>query len=61
MAVVMVNVEVAPNIFRLKAAGSYTGRMGQFYMVRAWDKYPLLSRPLSIFNRDGEALSFFIS
>lgn len=58
MAVVMVNVEVAPNIFRLKAAGSYTGRMGQFYMVRAWDKYPLLSRPLSIFNRDEGGIEF---
>ncbi|MNJ27204.1 dihydroorotate dehydrogenase electron transfer subunit [Paenibacillus bouchesdurhonensis] len=58
MAEVMANVEVAPNIFRLKAAGEFAGRMGQFYMVRAWDKYPLLSRPLSIFDRDGAGIEF---
>ncbi|GAA0137209.1 dihydroorotate dehydrogenase electron transfer subunit [Paenibacillus sp. YSY-4.3] len=58
MAEVMANVEVAPNIFRLKAAGAFTGRMGQFYMVRAWDKYPLLSRPLSIFDRDEGGIEF---
>ncbi|GHS86894.1 hypothetical protein AGMMS49957_05810 [Synergistales bacterium] len=25
-------------------------RMGQFFMVRAWEDYPLLSRPLSIYD-----------
>lgn len=58
MAEIMANVEVAPNIFRIKAAGSFAGRMGQFYMVRAWDKYPLLSRPLSIFDRDEAGIEF---
>ncbi|WP_019638677.1 dihydroorotate dehydrogenase electron transfer subunit [Paenibacillus fonticola] len=58
MAEVIANVEVAPNIYRLKASGAFPGRMGQFYMVRAWDSYPLLSRPLSIFNRSEEGIEF---
>nr|WP_207740762.1 dihydroorotate dehydrogenase electron transfer subunit [Alkalibacter mobilis] len=31
---------------------------GQFYMVRGWDKYPLLSRPISIFDSDGKTTKF---
>lgn len=58
MAEVIANIEVAPGIFRIQASGSYPGRMGQFYMVRAWDKYPLLSRPLSIFNRTEGKIEF---
>ncbi|AZK47420.1 dihydroorotate dehydrogenase electron transfer subunit [Paenibacillus lentus] len=58
MAEVIANVEVAPNIFRLKAAGAFSGRMGQFYMVRAWDRYPLLSRPLSIFDLNESGIEF---
>lgn len=50
MSTVVANEQVAPGVFRLKVEGRFTGRMGQFYMLRAWDKYPLLSRPLSIFN-----------
>lgn len=58
MAEVVANIEVAPNIFRLKAAGAFDGRMGQFYMVRAWDRYPLLSRPLSIFDLNESGIEF---
>jgi dihydroorotate dehydrogenase electron transfer subunit len=32
--------------------------MGQFYMLRAWKEYPLLSRPISVFDADGETVSF---
>lgn len=47
---VISNEEVAPGVFRLAVAGQFAGKMGQFYMIRAWDNYPLLSRPLSIFD-----------
>ncbi|MDR2528667.1 MAG: dihydroorotate dehydrogenase electron transfer subunit [Synergistaceae bacterium] len=33
-------------------------RMGQFYMLRAWENYPLLSRPISVFDSDGKTVSF---
>jgi dihydroorotate dehydrogenase electron transfer subunit len=33
-------------------------QMGQFYMLRAWESYPLLSRPISVFDTDGKTVSF---
>lgn len=33
-------------------------QMGQFYMLRAWSNYPVLSRPISVFDSDGRSLSF---
>lgn len=33
-------------------------RMGQFYMLRAWEQYPVLSRPISVFDTDGRSVSF---
>jgi dihydroorotate dehydrogenase electron transfer subunit len=32
--------------------------MGQFYMLRAWGNYPVLSRPISVFDSDGQTVSF---
>jgi dihydroorotate dehydrogenase electron transfer subunit len=32
--------------------------MGQFYMLRAWDTEPLLSRPVSVFDAEGRTVSF---
>jgi dihydroorotate dehydrogenase electron transfer subunit len=32
--------------------------MGQFYMLRAWARYPVLSRPISVFDSDGGTVSF---
>nr|WP_243105996.1 dihydroorotate dehydrogenase electron transfer subunit [Clostridium fermenticellae] len=42
------NVEVFKNIFKLSIRGKFGGRAGQFYMLRAWGDYPVLSRPISI-------------
>lgn len=58
MPKVIANEQVAPGVFRLSAAGRYAGSMGQFYMVRAWDNYPLLSRPLSIFDLSDDRIEF---
>ena len=55
---VITNEEVAPGVFRLTVAGQFTGKMGQFYMIRAWKNYPMLSRPISIFDADDKSLSF---
>ena len=40
------------------AAVAGAARMGQFYMLRAWKNYPVLSRPISVFDDDGETVSF---
>ncbi len=52
------NARIAAGIFLLKLAGEYSAAPGQFYMVRAWDRDPLLSRPLSVFDLDGDGISF---
>ncbi len=51
MAQVLTNCRVAENVYRLTAklhSGEDIGRMGQFYMLRAWRDYPVLPRPISI-------------
>lgn len=58
MAEVITNLEVAPSVFRMRVAGQFAGKMGQFYMLRAWDNYPVLSRPLSIFDLDENYIEF---
>lgn len=58
MAEITANIQVAPGIFRMSVAGAYAGKMGQFYMLRAWDKTPLLSRPISIYSLDAEEIHF---
>ncbi|MEK4511170.1 dihydroorotate dehydrogenase electron transfer subunit [Paenibacillus anaericanus] len=58
MSEVISNVQVAPNVYRLQVAGQFSGVMGQFYMLRSWEKYPLLSRPLSIFDLTEDKIEF---
>lgn len=55
---VIENRFVGEAMYFIKIAGSFKVRMGQFYMLRAWDKFPLLSRPISIFDVDEEGISF---
>ena len=42
----------------MRVAQPNDARMGQFCMLRAWGRYPLLSRPVSVFDADAETLSF---
>ena len=55
---VIENRYVGEEMYYLKIAGKFDAKMGQFYMLRAWDKYPLLSRPISIYDIDEEGISF---
>lgn len=57
-AAVLANDEVAPGVFRLAAAGPFPARPAQFYMLRAWHLDPLLSRPMNVFERTEERISF---
>ncbi len=58
MATVLKNEAVGQGFYLLKASGSYDAQVGQFCMLRAWDEYPVLSRPISIFDCDGDGISF---
>ena len=55
---VIENRYVGEGMYYIKIGGSFEAKMGQFYMLRAWDKYPLLSRPISIYQIDDEGISF---
>lgn len=55
---IILNAEIAPGIYLMKLKGNYEGCPGQFYMLRAWERYPLLSRPLSICDKDEESITF---
>ncbi|MDR0879136.1 MAG: dihydroorotate dehydrogenase electron transfer subunit [Clostridioides sp.] len=55
---VMTNEYIGDDMYILKAEGKFKGKMGQFYMLRAWDTYPTLSRPISIYDIDEEGITF---
>ena len=55
---VIENKYIGEGMFLIKVKGHFEARMGQFYMLRAWDRYPLLSRPISIFDIDEEGIYF---
>lgn len=50
--------EISTGIFKLTIQGSFEGKPGQFYMLRAWEKQPFLSRPISIHNLDEGKIEF---
>lgn len=55
---VISNNEIEKNIFELVVDGEFNAKPGQFYMLRAWDREPLLSRPISVFDKDTNTISF---
>ncbi len=58
MSRILYNNRLAENIYEIGVEGSFEGSMGQFYMVRAWDQYPVLSRPLSIHDLEEGKIAF---
>lgn len=61
MGTVISNERLADNVYHLRVGGEYGGEMGQFYMLRAWGAYPVLSRPLSIHQVSDEGIDFCIT
>lgn len=55
---VLKNEYVGEDMYLMEVEGSFKGEMGQFYMLRAWDNYPLLSRPISIHDISENSISF---
>lgn len=58
MAKVISNRQVSRDFYELRVEEPNNAQMGQFYMLRAWDMFPLLSRPISVFDADEETLTF---
>ncbi len=58
MYTILVNKYLSEDMYLMKVQGKFEGKMGQFYMLRAWDMYPLLSRPISICDIDEEGITF---
>lgn len=55
---VLENRYLGDDMYLIRVEGKFEGKMGQFYMLRAWDTYPLLSRPISIYDIDDDSISF---
>jgi len=62
MAVIVNKTTLGETSLILEIGGIALGKAGQFYMLRAGKTYPLLSRPISVFDVDETAktISFFI-
>lgn len=58
MSIVVFNKKLSSNFYLIKVDKTLDAKMGQFAMIRAWGKYPLLSRPLSIYDADSEGVTF---
>ena len=58
MAQVISNRRLSQDFYLMRLAQPNDARMGQFCMLRAWERYPLLSRPISVFDSDSKTLSF---
>lgn len=55
---VLENEYIGEGMYYLKVGGEFEAKMGQFYMLRACDKFPLLSRPISIYRIEEDGISF---
>jgi len=58
MAKIISNKAIAQDTYLMEVQGKYKGDMGQFYMVRSWSFFPLLSRPISIHEINSDSISF---
>lgn len=58
MSIVLENRKLSKDFYLMKVEKKNDAKMGQFYMLRAWDKFPVLSRPISVFDADEESVSF---
>lgn len=52
------NIKVENGIYKLTIKGKFNVKPGQFYLLRAWDMEPVLSRPISVHFVDDEKISF---
>ena len=58
MAVILSNRSMADGIYMMEVAWEGKVKPGQFFMVRAWDRDPLLSRPISVHDYKDGVITF---
>ncbi|QQO10561.1 dihydroorotate dehydrogenase electron transfer subunit [Breznakiella homolactica] len=58
MAEILSNQRLSRDFYLMETAFPNTTGMGQFYMLRAWKEYPILSRPISAFDAGPDKVSF---
>ena len=58
MAKILKNERLSEDFYLMVAEEENQAEMGQIYMLRAWDEFPVLSRPISVFDADGKTVSF---
>lgn len=58
MSKIIENTALSRDFYLMKAEHANSVRMGQFYMLRSWKSYPVLSRPFSVYDTDGETITF---
>lgn len=58
MSRILENKKISKDFCLMKVEQENQAAMGQFYMLRAWDTYPVLSRPISVFDADEKTVSF---
>jgi len=58
MALILSNRQIASGIYQMEVAYQGKVKPGQFFMLRAWDQDPLLSRPISVHDYQDGVLTF---
>lgn len=58
MAKVISNMHLNEQVGLLEVECDRGGKPGQFYMLRAWDTFPLLPRPISIYDCTDHSIRF---
>lgn len=55
---VIENTEVIDSIMKMVVEGEFKIKPGQFFMLRAWDNYPFLSRAISVNDATDKTVTF---
>lgn len=58
MGKILSNKKISEDFYLMKVEEEKAVKMGQFYMLRSWEYYPVLSRPISIYDKDENSVSF---
>jgi dihydroorotate dehydrogenase electron transfer subunit len=58
MAKIISHKKLSNDFYLMKVEENNSAKMGQFYMLRAWNDFPVLSRPISVYDADEHSVSF---
>ena len=51
MGRILANKKLSDDFYLIEVEEKNQVKAGQFYMLRGWEEYPVLSRPISVFDR----------